>query len=196
MHKYDRKKTMNEGYKRKIDEESCSPLKDITSHHTPSEMISNMELRKIPKEEKKTSDNTLVITDVNDKYTSNNNISDKVMMQSRNMNKSEYETYSNDLQQDDLKITDETNSKNMSVSNTTFDDNEPKRKSFIESRSRTNSYISSKPAWQSSVVLPSYRPRQKAEEQRAPPVHSDREPPEEPAGGDRAGDDEEHPDAG
>ena len=134
--KYDRKKTMNEVYKHRIVEEDCSPLKDKTTFNTPSDMASVIDYKM-----KRVSDNTM--EDINDKITlkeaSNSNL-EKRSHKTQKSNKRNSDVSKGAYQFGDLKITDETNSKNMSVSDNTVEEDH-KRKSFISTKSRTNSFI-------------------------------------------------------
>lgn len=128
---------MNEVYNHRIVEEDCSPLKDKTTFNTPTDMVSVIDDKM-----KKISDNT--IAEVNDpdritlKEASNSNV-EKRSHKTQKSNKRMSDVSKGTYQFGDLKITDETNSKNMSVSDNTEDDH--KRKSFISTKSRTNSFI-------------------------------------------------------
>lgn len=143
-------------------------LKDKTTFHTPSEIISNVGGIK-----KNTSDNTITTTQPIQKVYENDNFSLQLLLKRKEkmkrervsllpkagcwfhialnnqilpnfQNKSDDDNNSLSGQLKHLKMTDETNSKNVSVSDKTVTD-EGKRKSFISSRSRTNEFQRGKP---------------------------------------------------
>jgi hypothetical protein len=120
-------------------EDDCSPLKDKTTFNTPTDMGTNNDHKM-----KQTSDNTL--PDVNDPEKIVLNKKDNSILERRSNNTHKSMKRNSEVSKEtnnfgDLKITDETNSKNMSVSNYTVEDNN-KRKSYISNQSRTNSFIS------------------------------------------------------
>lgn len=128
---------MNEVYNNRIVEEDCSPLKDKTTFNTPTDMVSV-----IGDKMKKYSDNTIAEGNDNDRITlkeASNSNKEKRSQKTQKSNKRMSDVSKGAYQFGDLKITDETNSKNMSVSDNTEDDR--KRKSFISTKSRTNSFI-------------------------------------------------------
>ena len=97
--------------------------------------------------------------DENEKYTSNN-VSEHINQQSRitgqSKSRKSYSEYSQNQKNNfqDLRITDETNSKNMSVSDiTNEEDQESRRRSFISGRSRTNSFVSGKADFYHDLLL-------------------------------------------
>jgi hypothetical protein len=120
-------------------EDDSSPLKDKTTLYTPTDNGTNNDFKI-----KQISDNTL--PDVSDPEKIVLNKKDNSILEKRSNNthksmKRNSEASKETYNFGDLKITDETNSKNMSVSNYTVEDNN-KRKSYISNQSRTNSFIS------------------------------------------------------
>ncbi|CAI2362363.1 unnamed protein product [Moneuplotes crassus] len=146
---YPAKRTISKMMTEKIPEEDCTPLKDKTTFNTPTEIVSNFGGREGGQN---VSQKTI---------TTNNQLKEKsqrkpsVIRQKRNTINHQIFPHMKRNDEDDedvstikdqlnnLKMTDETNSKNMSVSDNTNTD-QGKRKSFISNRSKTNEFVSIK----------------------------------------------------